>query len=384
MKKTTTCLFVFLFIISAGCDTASNSKQQEAWDTQNAPSLFNVSEMVRYNQIPTSARVTGENTPWSGSYWPSYVGGIANRWQVDESSSSYLEDHLDETLNREEFANLTYENSTILSPAEKYDYITGDASFSVFEHVKRSMRRYTDGEGKIPTWYGICDGWAAASFNELEPKCAVDHTIGDRTVNFTPSDIKALISYAYTKSRYKTNFMGSRCEEDTIIRENGRAVSSACRDTNPASFHLTVTDYIANRNESFVAEVTNSSEVWNHPVTEYNFKYSALRKVPKNRRNRARFRNIAPGTKYLVNVDLYLTYATETAPSTTAVDLLENYANYTYTLELDKNYFIIGGEWTSKKHPDFLWRPSTKPEGNAGGVDIELIRELIEKSHNCL
>ena len=61
--------------------------------------------------LPKSGRV---NKPWSGSYWPSYQGGIAFRWnRSPQQSFGY---HL---YTRNELRQLSTKQLKALSPAEK-------------------------------------------------------------------------------------------------------------------------------------------------------------------------------------------------------------------------------------------------------------------------
>ena len=67
---------------------------------------------------------------------------------------------------------------------------------------------------------------------------------------------------------------------------------------------------------------------------------------------------------HLVGVTMELTYMKETIPSHSPPGGdLKIKVEYVYTLELDEQNNIIGGEWLHNKHPDFMWTPAegTKP-----------------------
>lgn len=124
-----------------------------------------------FELLPQNGR--SPNTPWASTYWPSYLDNLNFRWQ----------------------------GRSVLSPVEKYAMAFGLDADVVSTEVSRQhgirtpghtktcsmdwncsngdkcvARRGTGFFGKkycVPTWEGICDGWAAASILLPEPKCAV-------------------------------------------------------------------------------------------------------------------------------------------------------------------------------------------------------------------
>ena len=55
--------------------------------------------------------------------------------------------------------------------------------------------------------------------------------------------------------------------------------------------------------------------------------------------------------------------------------------NLEYTLEIDANGYIIGGEWNSTKYPDFLWMQTRKTRTNAYSlVDYGMVQDLLNQS----
>ena len=69
----------------------------------------------------------------------------------------------------------------------------------------------------------------------------------------------------------------------------------------------------------------------------------------------------SPATKFVVGVQMVVSYVVETRPSqrtddNPSHDAIQK-ATYYYDLELDANKVIIGGEWYQNRHPDFLWTP---------------------------
>ncbi|HTH05706.1 MAG TPA: pre-peptidase C-terminal domain-containing protein, partial [Ilumatobacteraceae bacterium] len=123
----------------------------------------------------------------------------------------------------------------------------------------------------IPTWWGICHAWAPAAILMPEPKKAV--TYGG--VEFKVQDIKALLTLVF--DRTETKFVSLRCDSldsqneivfDKYGRPNGGA-STNCRDTNPGTFHVLMTNYLGKQGEAFVYDRTWDGEVWNQPLRGY-------------------------------------------------------------------------------------------------------------------
>src|SRR5690606_33197624 len=122
-----------------------------------------------------------------------------------------------------------------LSPSEKYDLLLGDFNFGLTKQekaeVKQAMR---NDDGEIPYWFGLCHGWAAASYMESEPgeKAAVLSPDG-LLLNFYSADLKALFSRHYSDAKVRTNFIGGRCNEQKVKRDaQGRVLQPECRDVN--------------------------------------------------------------------------------------------------------------------------------------------------------
>ncbi len=200
--------------------------------------------------------------PWSSSYWPDILGGIANHFQkrhflgdlvsfllrYDVAKSRALNDHQDvvENFNSWDNEDLNYN----LSPAEKYDLLLGDKNFTfskavlddidfraryrktsvtstgteldpvdqfdgddntgMFADVQKTYAAFDDKVSykywkrkgdSIAYWFGICDGWAPSAVTLPRPERSVTVTgaLGHR-ITFTPDDLKALGSYLYART----------------------------------------------------------------------------------------------------------------------------------------------------------------------------------------
>jgi hypothetical protein len=182
-----------------------------------------------------------------------------------------------------------------------------------------------------------------------------------------------------------------------------------CRDTNPMTLHLGLYEQIKNKKRGLVFDKTKTAQVWNQPVFKYQITHLSITKkdgtlsVPREPvaiqdvdDAFAKYR--APGTRYLVQVQNAVSYGLENGPRYHYEPADESVGTdtYSYTLELDANKKVIGGEWgvipsaTNFKEeqaetlirmelPDFLWMV---PKGNipsVGSIDYALVKKL----HQC-
>ncbi len=327
----------------------------------------------------TSAKLTVH--PWSDSYWPIYLGELANR---------YADPHYPASNNWDENKNYILEHMgkdgmQNYSAAEKYDLLLGDENFSLTKAMVNDGEQSKGADGKVETWMGICHGWSPASFMLDRPRKMVSvKSVNNTELLFYPSDIKGLASLLWANANVSTRFIGGRCEEKNPRRDHyGRPINIDCLDNNPATWHLAVVNQIGYAKRSFVIDATYDYEVWNQPVLGYEYSYFDIRskkpvsnlpaalidveKYPNDKFKKLR----APGTKFLVGVSMKLTYVSETQPNTHSEDSDTNDANttvnYQYDLELNAAGKIIGGEWYSEGHPDFLWQPVSGSEARSAG-----------------
>jgi hypothetical protein len=235
----------------------------EAWGPADNPFLFGPSLEQRATALPATGEAT--SIPWAGSYWPVYLDSINYAWDGPGSDS----------------------------PAKKYEKAFGGSgvedAVSQYHGIDAQSGRTacTDdsacnskiGEacakraGKtsgycIPTWWGICHAWGPASILLPEPKQPV--TVNG--VTFKVNDLKALISLVHDRTNSK--FASQRCDLSASAGEVtydsfGRPTDPACRDTNPGTFHLLLTNYLGIQKASFVYDRTWDAEVWNQPLRGY-------------------------------------------------------------------------------------------------------------------
>jgi len=199
-------------------------------------------------------------------------------------------------------------------------------------------------------WEGICHGWAPAAINYEEPKNVTMKNKDGLKIPFGSSDVKALLSYflaQFASGHEKVQFIGERCNAD-IQNDLEKADSPECWDANPGSFHVMLTNMIGLAGTAFVCDVERSLEVWNQPMTKYEYKLGKTSE-PTN--------TSAPGTVKEQSVSLTMYYVKETRPSATAHNPLILNNKYNYLLDLDADGNILGGSYGKNQWErlDFMW-----------------------------
>lgn len=354
MKKLSRALAVFCGILALqGC--GSDAQKQTASSIKEAPNAYNNPAILGvqtkpYQQIQARAQVTSKHT-WNGSYWPNSRLGIAARWQQGLAKVNPFEVAVP---NISMIQAMSPAERNRLSPAEKYDLLAGRWDFPVTRsEIALSQAYWRSYRGEIPEWFGICDGWAVASVLMPEPKRTVRaQTPFGFTIDLYPADMKAMLSYFFAKTRLHYRAVGGRCNAQTIeLDANGRPIRAECRDLNPATLHLALDELIARQNRPIILDLQPGYEVWNYPISAYEMAYSNMRQLSQE----PQYQHAAPGTVYLVDVKVQLQKTALVQPHYQPSQPLISSEELRYTLELDAWQRVIGGEWISKNHPDFLW-----------------------------
>lgn len=321
-------------------------------------------------------------SPWSDDYWAIYSGVLGKRYaDPNFPEAADWKTNFDYIRNNHPRAIFNSGNPAainILSPAEKYDALVGDTNGTLTRRMWSDGKYYYDANGSVETWMGICHGWAPAAYMLDRPENAITVKAANGTpITFYPSDIKSLASLLWANVRTPTRFIGGRCnDKDPAQDSNGRIISSNCFDTNPGTWHLAVVNQIGASKRSMVLDATYDYEVWNQPVYAYDYRYfnpaSQIQTTSLNDatvaignfNNDTFSRYRSNRTVSVVGVAMRLAYVVETSPNQNTSDSAEHDAiqkvDYMYDLELDSSGKIIGGEWYTNAHPDFLWTP---PEG---------------------
>ncbi|MDD4975027.1 MAG: hypothetical protein PHY93_11785, partial [Bacteriovorax sp.] len=254
--------------------------------------------------------------------------------------------------------------------------------------------------GKVETWMGLCHGWSAAAMMMPNPEKRVDIKTSAGKVIFNPSDIKALGTLLWAKGQFNSRFVGGRCNsKGPAVDQMGRPKELDCLDNNPGTWHLAIVNQIGIFDRSFVMDATYDYQVWNQPVYGYEYTYynpktkiesktlaDAIIKIGEwDTDGRKTVR--AAEAKSIVGIKMRVTYVSENSPNT--VEFQESKfsnAEYLYDLELDSQNKIIGGEWYSYNHPDFLWVadkdsfPETYGDRPDLQIDLNNISQEVKKS----
>ncbi len=204
---------------------------------------------------------------------------------------------------------------------------------------------------------------------------------GKRTVRFYNDDIRALAVLAWAQTSVDAYLIGGRCESKAQDA-SGHELDKDCFDTNPGTLHIVAANMLGIQHRSFVLDASADLEVWNQPANGYNLKYwnpmtaqyAPLSEAIVPYADLSQFDQFRqyrhPGTVYMVGVTMDFSYIFEHQPTGYA-EYRDNIVvvNYKYDLELDADKNIIGGEWYTNKHPDFLWMPTDGAKPVTAAVD---------------
>ncbi|MBI3554853.1 MAG: hypothetical protein HY074_01155 [Deltaproteobacteria bacterium] len=164
--------------------------------------------------------------PWAAYWWP-YVGsGIANGWRDPDN----------------------------LAPADKYDRAYRGAHEPLADWERA---RHGPGLANVASWWGHCNGWAAAALMVSEPR--LPKFING--VSFGVRDQKALLAESWME--FSGDFIGTRVDEEKDLS------SAAFWDVVPAQFHLVLTNIVGKQNHGLILDRHTGHEIWNQPLVAY-------------------------------------------------------------------------------------------------------------------
>lgn len=337
--------------------------------------LENLTAVTNIYQLQEQGLTKGKSSfePWANSYWPIHQGLLANRYS-DSSfpKSKFFMDNYNYFLARPPEALLAAGNLNQLSPAEKYDLLVGDRNWTLTKAMWQKGLSDLATDGGVATWTGICHGWAGATHMGVkQPQNAVTATdvTGTYSILFYPDDIAALLSFLWADSSPEAVKAGNRCKQGVVTKDPyNRPLDPACLDSNPMSWHLAVTNRVGLYGKSFVMDSSSGPEVWNYPVSSYDYSYFNPRTFESSHSLSASIVPLSyvltdkytqyrsPKAKYLVGVTMDVFHPALISPRIgSPKENIIHSESYTYDLELDENYNIVGGEWYSYDRPDFMW-----------------------------
>ena len=284
---------------------------------------------VRFDRLPMSGR--SEHEPWSGYYWPKNKGGISYRWKTGES-------HTYKSPSMVEVQTMPQSELAKLSPAEKYDLFVGSYNYPLNEAMKSGNKAST------PSWQGYCHGWTAASMAFKEPRAVVLENPDGVKIPFSSSDIKALLTYFQgdvVQTTWGRTTHPFKVDVHTLgsVNGGGNARDIRAYDLNPGTFHAMLGNRVG-KGQSFGIDCDNGREKWNQPVHAYNAELIE---------ERAPSPGASPHAVKEMVMRTDVTYALEIEPHDRPVSETGHQSNrteqYQYTVELDANGEIVGGQW---------------------------------------
>jgi hypothetical protein len=286
--------------------------------------LLDTNMSLNFDLLPLKGEVKRENKLWSGDSWKLKNGAINYRWNSKRPEGfTYLSPGPREIL--------TYpkEMMKALSPAEKFDLYMGRYEYPLRWEVDTLARSGTQG------WEGLCHGWAGASLNHPEPGPVTAFNPDGVEIYFGSADLKALLTYAYSKVLIGDHdSLGRRC--DDFSGEN-------CDDDLTAlTFHAVIANILGLRGRSLIVDVDRFQEVWNHPIISYESTLLSMKST-----SHGRTAIISTKIKY---VDVVEKNTWDKGNS----DMM-SYMTVKYKIEMDEFSNMVSSEWLSHDRPDFLW-----------------------------
>lgn len=333
----------FLFLLLVPLMAQAAPLLDHPWQWFSDPNIMAMDLERNFNKLPVQATIQNDSRFWSGDYWALRKGNINYRWHAPNPTGFNLR-----SPTREEAFQMTLAQLSHLSPAEKYDMLTGRYDYPLKKEVEKISNRSAE------VWEGICHGWAPAAMNHKEPVAKGIRNPDGIMIPFGSADIKALLSYYYANGfNSNTHQMGWRCYGD--------GDDDDCReDLNAGAFHIVLSNKLGFRNEGIIVDLKRGAEVWNHPIVSFTSRIIKW-KGPKH--------NSAPGTVRRPKIETFARVVMgtgnywDTIRGTTAQKEITK--KYVYFLDLNANNEIIGGDWDSDERPDFLW-VKYKPETFTG------------------
>jgi len=378
-------IFIILFQISSSLAASTISELTTPFRVikeNDDPSILRSDLQLQRNIFHLNSYAPKEShlhiQPWANRHWRLDSGLIAARyedaafkWKMSFSDRwRYIKNNPVNQILAETNFEKRRKKIDELSPAEKYDLLVGDYNYTL------TTAQWNEGyqernDGGLSMWMGICDGSAAASIYYPEPKNPVTlYSPQGEPITFHVMDIKALASLLWSVYNVDIPTAGNRCHSRFPKRNwfTGALSEDHCFDTNPASLHIALTNLIGIQKTPFIINRKTNHEVWNVPVVGYYFNYFnvatkrtsndfSYNQVRAANHKRDRFKKYrAYNVDQIIGVEMTIVVAkgsTNSRERTAPSSLAE--LHYRYDLELDVSGNIIGGEWHSREHPDFMW-----------------------------
>jgi hypothetical protein len=219
----------------------------------------------------------------------------------------------------------------ILAPLGKYDLLTN--------HKSAAWERANNPSGSnVPSWFGLCHGWASSSVMDPEPKKTIKS--GDQILSV--GDQKGLLAVCHSDD--VANIYGDRFGDGVG--------SEAQNDITPDELWVVLRRYIKDQKIAVVLDLESGPEVWNYPAFAYRVEHAPIQAGNP----------IHQGT-------ISVWFADDAVPKN-FVGLKRIFQRYHFQVEMRGGSMVMGtGKWikeSAKNHPDFAWSPyvvrSSNPE----------------------
>lgn len=244
----------------------------DAWDSANNPAYVDPDFSYFVHQLPMEGH---GQVPIPADYWATYHDNLNHEWDgpgsspAEKYSKAFNKPNVQANISKYHGINSTGQKTCTQGGNE----CTGDDGVCSFVKGETTGRC-------VPTWWGICHGWAPYALTEKAPI----NPVTKNGVTFYPGDLEGLMSLLYTD--VPTKFLSRRCnKQDPITDPTGRLEASECRDMNAGSWHVLATNMLGLRKKGFVIDATFDLQVWNQPVYGYtitNGVDGALKEISKN------------------------------------------------------------------------------------------------------
>lgn len=256
-----------------------------------------------------------------------------------------------------------------LSPLQKYDLVRK----SRFPQAKSAadFEKANYNASALP-WEGLCDAWALASLYSPEPTHSVHIALPNgRTVNFSSSDLKALLLKTYESTiDSQLQYYGQKF--------TGDATSWIYPDLFPDQFHRFLEVQLFQNKQPFIMDHYAGVEVWNVPVFKANYVMDRVADNP----------NAVAVRAWIYSAESLLSLEKDQVGTKVAVReynyILEGKRNDLNALVIESGYWTTGptGINSRNDHPDYVYssskvpfRKSLNPE-----IDVALIDEIISSA----
>lgn len=151
------------------------------------------------------------------------------------------------------------------SPLKVFEDLSGIKGAWNWERKNHSCDPRSKDYQECRSWWGHCNGWAAAAVKESEPSQKI--IIGNTLIS--PAEQEALLSEAWltTHSIFVGTTDKSRKTGNWIFTPAGKAFW----DVEPRSFFLILTNYVGIFKAPLVIDRFTGYQVWNTPLIAYRF-----------------------------------------------------------------------------------------------------------------